>query len=90
MSINLDNVKVGSSVVVGIQSGISSKTSKPYTFYNVITRQQTNDGSVCFKGEQIYLPSANVFNVELGKTYLFLFVGNGQYKNLHQVVEEKG
>ncbi len=89
MSLDLSKVEVGSSVVVGIQTGISSKTNKPYTFFNIITRQQTNDGSINFKGDQVYIPGSNTFGVELFKCYVFLFTGNGNYKNLYQVVEQK-
>ena len=86
---DFNSVEIGYSVVVGIISGVSSKTNKPYTFYNVITRQATRDGSLCFKGEQVFVDgNANAFPVEMFKAYMFLYSGNGNYKNLVQVVKQ--
>lgn len=84
-----ENVEVGYSLVVGISCGKSSKTGNDFTIYDTITRERDNsDGTLKFKAGQVFCNGIKPFPVDLFGSYMFLYSGNGNYKNLCQVCKQ--
>lgn len=83
----LKDLKVGYSYVVGVIKGVSSKTGKPYEIFNVVTRINEND--INCKVEQVFNFNVGLFPVAVGDKVQFLYSGNGNFKQICQVLHQK-
>ena len=89
MNINTENIKEGCCVVVGLNSGISSKNGKPYKTYHVIKNvpSANTEGYIV---ESIFDNSGKNFDVKVGDICLFMFLMNGTFKQGIGHVEKFG
>lgn len=87
----LKDIEVGYSLVVGIVNGISKEKKQPYEIYNLVTKVSDKDNNC--KVEQVFnfdLDSKQCakFPIKLGDKVMFLYVGNGNYKKIIDVLHQ--
>lgn len=86
----IKNLEVGYSLVVGIVKGESKEKKNPYEIYNLVTRIKSDDNNC--KVEQVFnfdlKDGAAKFPIKLGDKVMFLYVGNGNYKKIIDVLHQ--
>ena len=83
---SLSKVKVGYSLVVGVFTGTSKNSGKPYEIFHLITRNNTE--KLSFSCENVFNNDPGKFDVNLFDICSFLYCGNGNYKNIAQVIKQ--
>lgn len=83
----LKSINVGYSLVVGVMKGVSSKSGKPYEMFSLVTRINDKDSNC--KVETVFNFDVGKFPVGIGDKVMFLYSGNGNFKNIVQVLKQK-
>lgn len=81
----LMNLNNGYSIILGHKKGVSSTSGKPYEIFSVVTKVNDNNTTV----ENIFNNNVGQFPISIGEKVMFLYAGNGNYKNIVQVVKQK-
>ena len=81
----LKKLKVGYSFVVGIHKG-KTKKEQDFELFNLVTRISDKDFNC--KVEQVFNFDVGRFPVALGDKVMFLYSGNGNYKNIVEVLKQ--